>query len=630
MSHSKIGFASDALTAECGDAGAYIATALPSSDAGRTEAVERLGLAAVGAVGLLAGGGGAVLVATSDHLLRPRAYAFQIAVIVIGMTAAGFLWRLRRPGNRIAWGLFASAAAAGGISLQGAENPLLHSIGVLFDAPVFILGYYVIFAFPQGRLTGVVERLLLGAIAAVLLLAFLPWFFLSPSVSGGAPLAACNAACPENALMIANRPNLAAGAGDAEEYCAVAISIAILITLFYRFAAASRLRRRALIMVYLPALALTVAFGTFRAANVGLVEIDASAADNLGWVLTVARSALPYGFLLALVQASLLAGVALKKTAIRLEASPDVARLRALLADSLRDSSLELCVIGPGQSGFVDSTGHPIDPSRLGPGRSSTTVEGNGVPVALIVHDPALDSDPELVRAAGHAVVLALEKGRLETVLHSRNTELRDSRARIQAAADTERQRIERDLHDGAQQRLVALRIRLNLAADLMPNDPRSGARILRELVVEAEEALEDIRSLAGGVYPSLLADEGIPDALRALARRAPLPTEVESAALRRYPPEIESAVYFICLEALQNAEKHAAGATFVQVSVHDDGALRFQVRDNGAGFVSDEVSAGAGFTNMRDRVAAVGGELSIRSEPGAGTVVAGAIPLPA
>lgn len=571
-----------------------------------------------------------MLVATSDHLLRPRAYAFQIAVIVIGMTAAGLLWRLRRPGNPIAWGLFASAAAVAGVSLQGAESPLLHSVGVLFDAPVFILGYYVVFAFPQGRLTGVAERLLLGAIAAVLLAAFLPWFFFSPVVAGGAPLAACNAACPENVLMIANRPTFAAGAGDVEEYCAVAISIAILITLFYRFGAASTLRKRALVMVYLPALALTVAFGTFRAANVGLVEVDASAADNLGWVVTAARSALPYGFLLAVVQASLLAGVALKKTAIRLEASPDVAHLRALLADSLGDPSLELGVRAPGQLGFLDSTGQAVDPFRLEPGRSSTTIEANGGTIALIVHDPALDSDPELVRAAGHAVVLAFEKGRLETALRSRNTELRDSRARIQAAADTERHRIERDLHDGAQQRLVALRIRLNLAADLMPSDPRSGARILRELVIEAEEALEDVRSLAAGVYPSLLADEGIPDALRALARRASLPTEVESAPLRRYPPEIESAVYFTCLEALQNSDKHAARATFVQISVRDDGALRFQIRDDGDGFASDEVTPGAGFTNMRDRVAAVGGELSIRSEPGAGTVVAGTIPLPA
>jgi signal transduction histidine kinase len=605
---------------------------LPSSDAGRTEAVERLGLAAVGAIGLLAGVGGAVLVATSDHLLRPRAYAFQIAVVVIGMTAAGFLWRLRRPGNPIAWGLFASAAAVAGLSLQGAESPLLHSIGVLFDAPVFLLGYYLVFAFPQGRLTGVVERLLLGAIAAVLLAGFLPWFFFSPVVAGGAPLAACNAACPENALMIANRPNLAAGAGDAEEYWAVAISIAILVTLFYRFGAASRLRKRALVTVYLPALALTVAFGTFRAANVGLVEIDAPAADNLGWVVTVARSALPYGFLLAVVQASLFAGVALKKTAIRLEASPDLAHLRALLADSLGDPSLELGVRAPGQLGFLDSTGQAVDPSRLRlePGRSSTAIEGDGGTIALIVHDPALDSDPELVRAAGHAVVLAFEKGRLETALRSRNTELRDSRARIQAAADTERHRIERDLHDGAQQRLVALRIRLNLAADLMPSDPRSGVRIMRELVIEAEEALEEIRALASGVYPSLLADEGIRDALRALARRASLATEVESAALRRYPPEIESAVYFTCLEALQNAEKHAAGATFVQISVRDDGALRFQIRDDGGGFASDEVTPGAGFTNMRDRVAAVGGQLSIRSEPDAGTVVAGTVPLSA
>ena len=207
--------------------------------------------------------------------------------------------------------------------------------------------------------------------------------------------------------------------------------------------------------------------------------------------------------------------------------------------------------------------------------------------------------------------------------------ELASSRARIQAAADDERRRIERDLHDGAQQRLVALRVRLALAADLMRDDPMSGPQLLDELGVEAEQALEEVRALAHGVYPSELVEFGLEVALKDLGALAPVRTTVAAEGIGRFSPEIEAAVYFCCLEAVQNAAAHAQGADAIEISIAAGRDLRFEIRDNGSGFSAHAISPGAGFVSMHDRLAAVDGQLDIRAEPGGGARVVGTIALP-
>jgi signal transduction histidine kinase len=207
--------------------------------------------------------------------------------------------------------------------------------------------------------------------------------------------------------------------------------------------------------------------------------------------------------------------------------------------------------------------------------------------------------------------------------------EVRASRARILASAYDERRRIERDLHDGAQQRLVALRIRLELAAEAVAAGRAEPVALLRELGAEAEVALEEVRSLAHGIYPASLADLGLAGALQAVALCGPGPTTVTAEAGRRYPRDVETAAYFCCLEAMQNAVKHARGATAIRVVLSEsDGALALEVRDDGPGFDPERTPPGAGLTNMRDRLAAVGGELEVRSTPGSGTRVLAVIPL--
>ena len=161
-----------------------------------------------------------------------------------------------------------------------------------------------------------------------------------------------------------------------------------------------------------------------------------------------------------------------------------------------------------------------------------------------------------------------------------------------------------------------------------MRDDPERGAALLHELGVEAEEALEEIRSLAQGVYPAVLVDHGLGPALDALARRMPVQTTVDAAGLGRYRSELESAVYFCCVEALQNVVKHVPNAKNVTITAEAGHALRFEVADDGDGFPERRAGAGTGFTNMRDRLAVVGGELEVHSRVGVGTRVTGTVPL--
>jgi signal transduction histidine kinase len=194
--------------------------------------------------------------------------------------------------------------------------------------------------------------------------------------------------------------------------------------------------------------------------------------------------------------------------------------------------------------------------------------------------------------------------------------QLEESRMRIARAADLERSRIERDLHDGAQQRLIGLRIKLSIAEER--EDPSAA---LRELGAEVELALEELRQLAHGVYPPLLSDRGLADALRALALELPLPVNLAVADLERRPPEVETAVYFACREAAQNALKHGAGELWIALTEHG-----FEVRDDGPGFTPPTGAFNGGLRNMRDRIEAVGGRLTIDSAPGTGTRVRGVV----
>jgi signal transduction histidine kinase len=304
------------------------------------------------------------------------------------------------------------------------------------------------------------------------------------------------------------------------------------------------------------------------------------------------------------------------------------------MARSLEDPTLRMLLHTEGaERHWVDESGWPVEPPSDGPG--VTSVRSGAREVAAIVHDPWLAEDPALLAAASSYALVVLENERLIADLRSSLDELAQSRARVVAAADDERRRIERDLHDGAQQRLVGLRIQLELAAGRLRRVSPREADVLLELGGGVDATIDEVRSLATGVYPAVLAEQGLEEALRSAARRAPVATGVIAHHVRRWAPEIETTVYFACVEALQNAVKHAGGASGVTILLDGgDGRLRFEVRDDGVGFTLNGSGAGNGhgpghgLVNMRDRVVSLGGDLVVLSAPGQGTRVVGTVPL--
>jgi signal transduction histidine kinase len=221
---------------------------------------------------------------------------------------------------------------------------------------------------------------------------------------------------------------------------------------------------------------------------------------------------------------------------------------------------------------------------------------------------------------------LVLKNVGLTSDLEARLAELRASRQRLVTAQDEERRRLERNLHDGAQQHLVALKVKLGLAEMLLERDPTQAESALKQLKSDADEALETLRDLARGIYPPLLAEKGLADALASQARKATVRVTVDADGIGRYTQEVEAAVYFCCLEALQNIEKYAH-ASNVHLHLSDlDGAVSFEVSDDGDGFDVGSTKRGAGLTNMADRLDALGGTFNMTSAIGQGTTIAGSL----
>ena len=270
-------------------------------------------------------------------------------------------------------------------------------------------------------------------------------------------------------------------------------------------------------------------------------------------------------------------------------------------------------------------------------------VTHSGELLGLIVVERAGDGEPfaadddRVLAALARQLGLALNNVRLGSALEAsldelrrQAEELRESRARVVAAGDAERRRIERDLHDGAQQHLIALAVNLRLARQLSRSDPAASQSLLDELTSDVKDALERFRELAHGIYPPILEDRGLADGLRAAAARGPIRARVETVSvIERHSREVEATVYFCCLEALQNAGKHAGDGARAIVRLWEDvDSLRFEVIDDGIGFDPASRPRGSGLTNIEDRLGALGGRLAVRSSPGAGTTIAGVVPL--
>jgi signal transduction histidine kinase len=560
---------------------------------------------------------------------RPLRAIGHVLVILVPVAVGLWSWS-RRPQDRFGRLLVATGFISSFTGLTESSDDVLYSIGRTGSWLAEAALVYVMLAFPSGHLTERKERVVAWAAVLTATLLYVPSAVFTEQYPVPSPWSSCDKACPGNAFMVSHsQPAFVDSVlRPLREVVTSLLFFAVAVLLARRVRRATPLMRRTLTPVLALATLRSVLFPAFFAVRTAGAEGPTAV---VGWMELLCIPGMALGFLVGLERWRVFAGDALQRLALRLPSALGPPELRAALADAVQDPSLQLAYWIPGRPGYwADCNGRALSLPQEGSGRSVTEVRDRGRLISAVVHDAALADQRVFVDAVASYAMTALDNQRLAAKLESSLREVQHSRARIMSAADSERRRIERDLHDGAQQRLVALRVRLELADELMKSDPARGVAMLHDLGSEAEQALEEVRSLARGIYPSLLADHGLSDALRSAALYAAIPTTVDTDGAGRYPPDVESAVYFCCLEALQNAVKHARGATSVAISVIDDGALRFAVIDNGAGFTNDGHLGGKGLTNMRDRIAAIGGQLVVHARPSGGTKVAGTVPLSA
>ncbi|MBD0328674.1 MAG: hypothetical protein ICV64_01010 [Thermoleophilia bacterium] len=301
--------------------------------------------------------------------------------------------------------------------------------------------------------------------------------------------------------------------------------------------------------------------------------------------------------------------------------------VREALAERIGDRTLALAYWLPEREAFVDERGLPVELPDPASGRAWTEVAHEGRRVAAIVHDAELDARPELVRAAASGAVLALDNERLKAELRARIEALQTSRTRIVEAGLEARRRIERDLHDGAQQQLVALALDLRMLRARLASDP-AAAQLADASLEKLQAALDELRELARGIHPAILTDRGLPAALDALVARVPVPVESSVELEERPPRAVEAAAYFVVAEALTNVAKYArASQAWVRVRRVDD-ALEVDVVDDGVG--GADPANGSGLRGLEDRAVAVDGTLDVHSPPGGGTRIAARFPIDA
>jgi signal transduction histidine kinase len=508
-------------------------------------------------------------------------------------------------------------------------GPLLTVIGFLFavQAPLaaadwsvaFTLGEIIanwwvlpftvlVLGFPAGRLISTLDRLIFAGFVLSGVILQVVWLFFLAFPEGG----------PQNVILLSDDP----GTADAIDRFQTAMSSSLgvllgLVAVTRWWRAAPALRR-----LLLPTLAGGLAAlalggqGVYRAIT---SEFMRASAEITAIVLVL----VPLAFLVGILRTQLArAGTADLVVALRM--APDSAQLGKLLRTALGDPSLVLVVWLPGFECFVDADGTPVAMPVEGSDRAATVIEHDGVPVAALVHDSVLSYEPELLEVVCAAADVALERERLQAELESRVEELAGSRQRLVEAGDAARRQIERDLHDGAQQRLVSLAIALRMTEDRIHDDPDTAASLVAAARKEVTESLAELRELARGIHPHVL-EHGLEVALQSLAGRSPTPVTLDVGLDERLPGAVELAAYFVVSEGLANVGKYAqASCAKIRVTRSDAGVL-VEVADDGVG--GADGANGSGLRGLADRVEALGGSLGVASPAGAGTVLTARLP---
>jgi signal transduction histidine kinase len=577
-----------------------------------------------GGVWAIAAGSAAVglalvpLLASSDFLTDRGFWIAADLVIGGGFTAVGLFAWYRRPDNRVGALMVATAFGWYAVVASNVEPPLLWTLGQLFSNLFAATSIHLLLAFPSGRLEGAVDTWLVRVAYFATTIGWVPFVLFTDPNEIGCP------DCPENLLQIDATPGLADAWLDCLGVIGIALMLTVLVRLVQRWRGASAALRRAVAPVFLVGGALMLAFVALLTA--GLLEpFGDGLTMDLFYGTVVAFGLVPYAFLVGLVRGRWIRGQGLGALISHLGAARRAGVLREALARALGDPSLELAYWLPDSKHYVGAEGQPVELPAPGSGRAVSQVESDGRRIAAIIHDRALLDDPDQVRAAGAAAALALENERLEAELRAKVEELRASRSRLVEVGLSQRRRLERDLHDGAQQRLVSLALTLRLAQERLSADSSEADHLLDRSREELDQALEELRELARGIHPAVLTDRGLAPAVEALAHRAPLPVEVADLPAERVPEHVELAAYFVVSEALTNVAKYASASQATVAVTRFDGRLVVEVSDDGVGGADAE--RGSGLRGLAARLEAIEGELDVESEPGQGTTVRADIP---
>jgi signal transduction histidine kinase len=546
------------------------------------------GLAGVAAVGLSHG--------------VPPVHVALIAWLVLAYSISGLVaWRCR-PDNRFGplMVLTGLAALAGALSWAGTDG-VLHTVGQAADLLPLVLIVHVFVSFPTGRLHGRAEKVILatGYAAAV----------------GAHLVAMLLGGLRPHLITVVDRPAVAAVVYKTELAVVSAVALSGVALLVARRITGGRPLRRSLTVlvdsftVGLVTIAVLLVVGGFGGPPFPVVQRISL------FLLGVA----PIAFLAGLLQARL-ARSSVGDLVMELRNDPD--DLRTPLARALRDPSLTLLYWLPQYESWADETGRPVplpaEPSRV------TLIDDEGGPMAALVHDPALRDEPALLDAVTAAAAIALRSGRLQAQLRAHVEELRGSRARVAEAGQRERQRLERDLHDGAQQRLVALSLHLGVLQTRLHDDPDAEA-LLAEARTEIATSLAELRDLARGLHPAIVTAHGLAVALESLAARAPVPVRLVVDVPDRVAEAVEVAAYFVVCESLANVGKHAAATSAAVTVSRHDGTVVVEVVDDGRGGADSE--GGTGLRGLADRVETLDGRLRVWTPVGGGTRVRAELP---
>jgi signal transduction histidine kinase len=555
-----------------------------------------------GAVALCCGALYLVLVLTSDHT-DDRGLTAALGLLV-GWSFAGtglFAW-WRRPENRTGLLMVAAGFAWFATGVSASNDDVVFTIGITLDGLFTAVVGHLLMAFPTGRLEMRAERFVITGVYLTVTVLQIPSLLFEEE--------------PRNLLQVEPDQSLSDAFDGLQFVVGLSLILASAVILFRRWGAAPAARRRVLAPVLWTGGA---AFFVFFVA--GGFDVAGTPVPVLEHLTLVLVATVPFGFLAGLLRSRLAEGAAVAELVRRLGQTPGPDALRAALAEALGDPSIALAYWLPESERFVDAEGRPVSLDD----RAWTEVELKGRRIGAIAHDPVLADEPGLVRTAGAAAALALENQRLSAELRARIEELRASRARLVEAGDAERRRLERNLHDGAQSRLVALALKLRMARSRAEGQPEL-AELLEESSEELQASLDELRELARGIHPAVLSDRGLTPALEMLASRAPVPVDVAADGGDDLPAPVATAIYFVVAEALTNVAKYARARHAAVTVVRAQGRVIAEVADDGVG--GADLSKGSGLRGLSDRVAALDGRLVLDSSPEGGTRLRAEFPL--